>query len=119
MASYVGGLGPDRFKAIGLMMVDWFKTYGDLKPEENILEVGCGIGRIAIPLTQYVTSGTYVGFDIVRHGIAWCQRKVTPRYPHFTFFLADVHNKVYHPRGRHPASRYTFPFPDGSFDSSS
>jgi SAM-dependent methyltransferase len=116
IAGYVGGDGPEQFKTVGLLMVDWFKDYGELKPEEDILEVGCGIGRIAIPLTQYVTSGTYVGFDIVRHGIEWCQQKVTPRYPNFTFFVADIHNNVYNPRGRYAASEYTFPFPDGSFD---
>lgn len=116
IAKYVGGNGPEQFKVVGQLMVDWFKAYADLKPDEKILEVGCGIGRIAIPLTQYLTSGSYVGFDIVPHGIEWCQQKVTPRYPNFTFFIADVHNKYYHPEGRHAASEYVFPFPDASFD---
>ncbi len=116
IANYVGGGDREQFKIIGLMMVDWFKTHGDLKPAEDVLEVGCGIGRIAIPLTQYLTKGTYVGFDIVRHGIEWCQQQVTPRHPNFTFFVADVHNQYYHPEGRYAASEYKFPFPDGSFD---
>lgn len=116
IANYVGGNGAEQFTVVGLLMVDWFKAYADLKPDENILEVGCGIGRIAIPLTQYLTSGSYVGFDIVPHGIEWCQQKVTPRYPNFTFFVADVHNKYYHPEGHHAASEYVFPFPDASFD---
>ena len=115
-AEYVGGGGAEQFKTIGTEMVDWFKTYCDLKPDERVLEVGCGIGRIAIPLTQYLKTGSYDGFDIVRHGIEWCQRKVTPRYPNFNFFVADIHNKFYHPEGRHSASEYTFPFADRSFD---
>jgi SAM-dependent methyltransferase len=41
---------------------------------------------------------------------------VTPRYPNFKFFVADVYNKYYHPEGRHAAAEYTFPFEDGHFD---
>ncbi len=116
VASYVGDTGAELFKVVGRLMLDWFKTYCDLKPEESVLEVGCGIGRIAIPLTQYLTTGRYEGFDIVRHGIEWCQQKVTPRYPNFNFFLADVYNKHYQPDGKQAAADYTFPFEDGTFD---
>jgi len=116
VASYVGDAGAEQFKVVGRVMLDWFKTYCDLKPEESVLEVGCGIGRIAIPLTQYLTRGRYVGFDIVPHGIEWCRKTVTPRYPNFTFFLADVYNRYYHPEGRQAAADYAFPFDDASFD---
>jgi ubiquinone/menaquinone biosynthesis C-methylase UbiE len=116
IADYVGGGGPEVFKAVGRELLDRFKTYCDLKPDEKILEVGCGIGRIAVPLTQYLKTGTYVGFDIVRHGIEWCQQKVTPRYPNFKFFVADVYNKLYFPEGRYAAAEYTFPFADESFE---
>jgi SAM-dependent methyltransferase len=116
VAVYVGEGDAEQYRAVGRMMVDWFQKFGDLKPDEKVLEVGCGIGRIAVPLTQYLKDGTYDGFDIIRHGIEWCQQKVTPRYPNFRFFLADVHNKFYHPEGRHPAAEYTFPFEDGQFD---
>lgn len=116
VARYVGDAGAEQFKVVGRLMLDWFKTYCDLKPEESILEVGCGIGRIAIPLTQYLTTGRYEGFDIVRHGIEWCQQKVTPRYPNFNFFLADVYNKHYQPEGKQAAADYIFPFEDGTFD---
>ena len=78
--------------------------------------MGCGIGRIAIPLTQYLKTGTYDGFDIVRHGVEWCQQKVTPHYPNFNFFVADVYNKLYFPQGRYAATEYTFPFADDTFD---
>lgn len=116
VAEYVGGGGAEQFKIVGSQKVEQFKAYCDLKPDEKVLEVGSGIGRIAIPLTQYLKTGTYDGFDIVRHGIEWCQRQITPRYPNFNFFVADVHNQFYHPEGKHPASKYTFPFEDGSFD---
>jgi ubiquinone/menaquinone biosynthesis C-methylase UbiE len=30
--------------------------------------------------------------------------------------LADVHNKVYHPKGQYQADEYRFPYQDGTFD---
>jgi SAM-dependent methyltransferase len=116
VADYVGGGGAEVFKMVGLQMVDRFKSLAGLQPHESVLEVGCGIGRIAVPLTQYLETGSYDGFDIVPSGIEWCQRKITPRYPNFRFYVADVHNQLYHPAGRSPASEYTFPFEDARFD---
>ena len=40
-----------------------------LKPEHRVLDIGCGVGRVALPLTRYLTSGTYDGFDIVKRWI--------------------------------------------------
>lgn len=116
VASYVGDLGPESFLQVGREMIDRFRQLCDLQPGESVLEVGCGIGRIAIPLTQYLTEGCYVGFDIVPHGIEWCQKRVTPLYPNFRFFLADVRNDFYHPEGRKRACDYRFPVVEGSFD---
>lgn len=89
---------------------------GGLQPTDRVLDVGCGIGRMAVPLTTYLTSGSYEGFDIVSLGIRWCQQKITPRYPRFHFQLADVYNKHYHPKGKCPPDRYRFPYPNWSFD---
>ena len=37
-----------------------FIKYCDLKPEHRILDVGCGIGKQAVPLTQFLgPTGTY------------------------------------------------------------
>lgn len=117
IAEYVGsGGGAEQYKAIGRMQVDWLRQHADLKPDDDVLEVGCGIGRIAAPLTQYLRGGTYRGFDIVPHGIQWCQAQITSRYPNFTFFVSDIYNKAYNPGGRGKASEYSFPFEDASFD---
>jgi SAM-dependent methyltransferase len=115
-AAYVGGGDTETFKIIGRMNVQWMREYAGLQPHEDVLEVGCGIGRMAIPLTQYLDTGSYVGFDIVGRGIDWCRERVTSRYPNFTFLHADVYNKKYNRRGKNEAHRYTFPFADCSFD---
>lgn len=116
IAEYVGGGGAEQYKFIGRMQVGWLQEYGGLQPHEDVLEIGCGIGRIAAPLTQYLRDGTYRGFDIVPHGIEWCQRKITSQYPNFTFFVSDIYNKAYNPRGKQKPSEYSFPFADKSFD---
>ena len=44
------------------------------QPGERVLDIGCGIGRMARPLTPYLTPpGAYDGFDINADGIAQLQ----------------------------------------------
>jgi SAM-dependent methyltransferase len=116
IASYVGGGGAEQYKQVGRMQADWLRDLGGLKPGDDVLEVGCGIGRIAAPLTQYLRDGSYWGFDVVPHGIEWCQQRIGRRYPNFNFFVADVYNRAYNLNGRQQASEYEFPFADGTFD---
>jgi SAM-dependent methyltransferase len=86
-----------------------------LRPEHRILDIGCGIGNLAIGLGDYLR-GSYDGLDIHREAISWCQRAITPRYPAFRFHRADVASGAYNPGGTVPASAYRFPFPDRAFD---
>jgi len=90
---------------------------GGLRPDHNILDVGCGIGRVAIPLTKFLSpTAKYEGLDIVPHGIRWCQKRITPRFPNFNFTLADIKNSLYNPSGKLSASDFKFPYKDNSFD---
>lgn len=109
--------GYGDFKKGSEEFLRYFVELCELRPTESVLDVGCGIGRIAIPLTKYLSSqGTYEGFDINPQGINWCRKKITPRYPNFRFRLIDVHNPRYNPRGRFRASDFRFPYRDSSFD---
>lgn len=106
-----------NFERAGQEFLGYFKELAGLQPDHRVLDVGCGIGRMAIPLTGYLSrEGSYEGFDVVRRGVEWCRRNVTPRYPNFRFQVADVHNERYNPRGRHEAQDYRFPYEDESFD---
>jgi SAM-dependent methyltransferase len=110
-------IGPGDFTAIGNEFLRYFTELGGLKPSHSVLDVGCGIGRMAIPLTRFLNEqGSYEGFDIVPDGIAWCQRQITSRFPRFQFTLADIYNGVYNPQGHQKASKYVFPMADASFD---
>jgi SAM-dependent methyltransferase len=89
---------------------------GDLRPTDKVLEIGCGIGRMAVPLTQYLSTGTYDGMDVVAEGINWCGQNITPAYPAFRFHHMDVANDLYNPQGRIDPSAVTLPFADQGFD---
>jgi SAM-dependent methyltransferase len=111
---FVGG---SNYRAVGLEFRDLFVRYGGLKPEDRVLDVGSGIGRMAAPLTGYLAaSGEYQGFDIVKKGVVWSQKHITSRYPNFHFIHSDVKNKFYNPGGVYEASSYRFPYEDGRFD---
>lgn len=110
-------IGGGDFKAIGQQYCNFFIKDGGLKPNDRVLDVGCGIGRMAIPLTSYLSAkGEYQGFDIVKKGILWCQENITPKYPNFYFVHADIHNKEYNAEATVQASNFCFPYESNSFD---
>lgn len=110
---YVGG---SDFKATGYEFLRYFTEYGGLKPDHAVLDIGSGIGRMAIPLTNYLRQGRYEGVEIVTTGVDWCQQHISTRYPNFHFHHNDIYNKSYNPKGSVKASEYRFPFEDGTFD---
>ena len=112
--NFVGGMD---YRKTGLEFRDLFVRYGGLKPQDRVLDVGCGIGRMAAPLTSYLSGGgEYYGFDIVKMGIEWCQKNITARHPNFHFAHSDIRNRYYNPEGAYEASSYRFPYADDSFD---
>jgi SAM-dependent methyltransferase len=110
-------VGRGDFKTIGLAFVEELKQSCDLAPHHHVLDVGCGTGRIAIPLTQYLSpEARHEGFDPVREAVRHCRRRISPSYPNFRFQLADLYNRNYSPWGRFKDSEYRFPYEDGAFD---
>jgi SAM-dependent methyltransferase len=86
-----------------------------LQPRHRILEIGCGVGNLALGLRGF-HEGSYDGLDIHAAAVRWCQRTITPRFPGFRFHHADIASRPYNPHGRWSASDYRLPFDDDSFD---
>ena len=106
-------VGEGDFKAVGDEFLGHFRELAGLQPDERVLDVGCGIGRMARPLAGWLDGGTYDGFDPNAVGIGWCQS----RYPaNFRFTLVDLYNRRYHPTGTVKASEVRFPYDDDAFD---
>lgn len=92
--------------------VAMLRDYASLRPTDRVLDVGCGIGRVAKPLTKYLTKeGSYVGIDIVERSVRWMQQAYAAQHPNFSFYHLDVHNSAYNPGGTFSADTVEFPFP--------
>jgi SAM-dependent methyltransferase len=107
-------VGEGDFAATGDEFLAHLVELAGLAPDSRVLDVGCGIGRIARPLSRFLDErGGYDGFDVNPVGIGWCQS----RYPErFRFTLADLFNARYQPHGRRRADEYRFPYDDDTFD---
>jgi len=109
-------VGSAEFKKVGDEFVGHFVELGGLKPSDTVLDIGSGIGRMAIPLTKYLTGGEYFGFDIDKTGVAWCQKNISPKCKNFHFEYVDIFNKYYNKKGKIKAEAFIFPFNNAKFD---
>jgi len=109
--------GPLHLRTTNKRFLDNFIEYGKLKPNHKVLDVGGGLGRKALALTNFLKDGgEYFCLDILPQTIEYNKKNITSRFPNFHFLLADIYNKMYNPRGKHKASEYKFPFEDKQFD---
>ncbi len=108
--------GQGNFVADGNKMLQDIISTCTLKPEHHILDIGCGIGRLARPLTEFLSvDGSYQGFDVVPDGIKWCEKQYK-KYPNFTFTHIPLTNDLYNLNSKHKATEFVFPYNDKCFD---
>lgn len=111
-------IGSGDFVRQGEHLADLAITYTKIQPNGKILDIGCGIGRLAVPLTKYLDKeGRYEGFDIVKLGIDWCTRNISSKYPNFRFICVDLKNDLYNLDTQKEAKEFVFPYPENYFDS--
>ena len=84
-------IGSGDFIMQGKQHLNLLKLYVSLKPEDFVLDIGSGIGRTAVALTNYLSgNGKYYGFDVVEKGVKWCNAKIKKDYPNFDFIFTDI-----------------------------
>ena len=60
------------------------RIYGRITSSSSILEIGCGLGRIAFSLRFVLSAeGSYEGFEICRNKVAFLERRFHRAYPNF------------------------------------
>ncbi len=80
---FVGG---GEFVEIGNRVFQLFQAHCGLLPQDVILDVGSGQGRIARPLVDFLCpdQGEYHGIEIIEEGVEFC-RKAYSDYENFSF----------------------------------
>jgi SAM-dependent methyltransferase len=107
----ISGAGP--FRTFGKNTVDLCRQHASLAPDDVVVDIGCGIGRTALALSDYLTAGEYYGFDVIEFAIEWCRQHIETSHANFHFVHADIFNLTYNPRGKVQAERFVFPYADG------
>jgi ubiquinone/menaquinone biosynthesis C-methylase UbiE len=107
----------EQFISIGENFVrNYLIQRARLKPTDKILDIGCGIGQKARPLTRFLCSeGVYEGFDVTASGINWC-KEAYQDYSNFHFQYVDLYNSHYNRNATQFSASFQFPFPDREFD---
>ena len=109
--------GRGNYRKAGEETFGHFSKYGSITPQSYILDIGSGIGRMAVPFTKYLDdTGRYEGFDIVKMGVDWCTKNISSKYPNFTFKHIELKNDLYNLSTDKEASGLRFPYPDNHFD---
>jgi cyclopropane fatty-acyl-phospholipid synthase-like methyltransferase len=111
-------VGPLRtFESSGAEFMAYLRLLAALQPGENILDIGCGCGLMALYLKEYLDeTGSYVGIDLHSPSIKWCSKHISNEHRNFQFQHIDVQSLAYNPKGKHSGADFTFPYEPGTFD---
>jgi SAM-dependent methyltransferase len=111
------GTGSDQFETIGKALLGNYQRHVPFSPEANIVDLGCGIGRLAFQLLEFLSDrGRYAGIDVSLDSILWCRRNLSLIRPNFAFYQVDAYSEVYNPFGRFSTTEMHLPVPDRSAD---
>ena len=113
----IHNVGAGDFRMSGKIIMDDLIAFGGLAPDDHVLDIGCGVGRVAMPLAAFLNpAGGYVGFDISPGPIKGCRRRFAQLRPDFRFEWLDVRNGDYNASGSIAETEVRFPCEDASID---
>lgn len=110
------GIIPGTPRAIlhqGKQLRKYLLSQHTIKEGDHILDLGCGIGRMAIALST--KNIRYDGIDIVPICIDFCRENFKP-WRNFLFKLLDVRNSKYRKHALLSPRQMRLPYQDETFD---
>lgn len=111
------GGGPETFDLISDQHIRNLSSQHPLTAGLQVLEIGCGIGRDAIPLIEILgPTGSYAGTDVIRESVVWCQDHISSDHPNFRFEWHDIIDSLHNPSGRFRPEEIRLPAEDASID---
>jgi SAM-dependent methyltransferase len=114
---HLTGAGPETFDSVAQHHKASLQQTVGIEPHHSIVEIGCGIGRDAIPLSKILSSeGRYLGVDIIKPSIDWCAGNISIRHPNFRFTHYDVKDQLHNPLGVTRTAEIRLPVLPGSID---
>src|SRR2546422_9974162 len=73
------------YTAAGARFLDTAASRG-LQPHHRVLDLGCGVGRVAVALAGYLGArGSYGGIDVHKGSIRICQDNIRQKLGNFQF----------------------------------
>ncbi len=107
---------PKQFIQEGEEQLNFLKDQIKLTTTDFILDIGSGIGRTAIPLSHFLSpEARYEGFDVVKLGVDWCNKKIKPQFLNFGFTYVALSNDLYNDSEK-KAATFKFPYQENYFD---
>jgi ubiquinone/menaquinone biosynthesis C-methylase UbiE len=73
-------VGPGDFDLIGRIELALLQMEG-LKPEHTLVDLGCGVGRLAVHVIPTLIGGSYVGIDISKTMIKRAEARIAQAVP--------------------------------------
>lgn len=106
----------EKYYKQGQHQIRLMQNYINLNPNDSVLDIGSGVGRSAMVLTEILNKKSrYEGFDVVKKGVDWCNKKIKKDFPNFNFTYVPLFNDLYNEE-KNDASQFIFPYEDSSFD---
>jgi len=89
---------------------------GVLSSRTDVLDIGCGVGRLTTALVDVLESGTYIGLDVDQPSIQSCTQNLLFREPTFHFEHLDAASELYNPSGGEDSRSISLPLATASRD---
>jgi SAM-dependent methyltransferase len=82
----------------------------------RIVDIGCGLGRLATGMLAEFGDVEYLGIDANEEFVRWCRENIEKYHPSFQFAHLDMANELYNPAGTLDGSELRLPVDNNSVD---